>query len=58
MITLLRVLFGFIIACFVAGVVTVAFVVTPADIAALVAPDCAGGDSTGGRISFPLVDAF
>ena len=35
MITLLRVLFGFIIACLVAGVVTVAFVVTPADIAAL-----------------------
>src|SRR6185295_5432105 len=35
MITLLRVLFGFIIACFVAGVVTVAFVVTPADLANL-----------------------
>ena len=35
MITLLRVLFGFIVACLVAGVVTVAFVVTPADIAAL-----------------------
>jgi hypothetical protein len=35
MITLLRVLFGFIIACLVAGLVTVAFVVTPADIAAL-----------------------
>ena len=35
MITLLRVLFGFIIACLVAGVVTVAFVVPPADIASL-----------------------
>ena len=35
MITLLRVLFGFIVACLVAGVVTVAFVVTPADIANL-----------------------
>lgn len=35
MLTLLRVLFGFIIACLVAGAVTVAFVVTPADIAAL-----------------------
>ncbi len=35
MITLLRVFFGFIIACLVAGVVTVAFVVTPADIASL-----------------------
>ena len=32
MITLLRVLFGFIIACLVAGVTTVAFVVTPADL--------------------------
>ena len=35
MITLLRVLFGFIVACLIAGVVTVAFVVTPADIANL-----------------------
>ena len=35
MITLLRVLFGFIVACLVAGLVTVAFVVTPADIASL-----------------------
>ena len=35
MITLLRVLFGFIVACLVAGLVTVAFVVTPADIANL-----------------------
>jgi len=35
MITLLRVLFGFIIACLVAGLVTVAFVVTPVDIAGL-----------------------
>jgi hypothetical protein len=35
MITLLRVLFGFIVACLVAGLVTVAFVVTPADLAAL-----------------------
>ena len=35
MITLLRVLFGFIVACLVAGAVTVAFVVTPADIAGL-----------------------
>ncbi len=35
MITLLRVLFGFIVACLVAGLVTVAFVVTPADIAGL-----------------------
>jgi hypothetical protein len=35
MITLLRVLFGFIIACLVAGVTTVAFVVTPADLANL-----------------------
>jgi hypothetical protein len=35
MITLLRVLFGYIIACLVAGAVTVAFVVTPADIAGL-----------------------
>jgi hypothetical protein len=33
--TLLRVLLGFIIACLVAGVATVAFVVTPGDIAAL-----------------------
>ena len=35
MITLLRVLFGFIVACLVAGLVTVAFVVTPADLAGL-----------------------
>jgi hypothetical protein len=35
MITVLRVLFGFIVACLVAGVVMVAFVVTPADIASL-----------------------
>jgi hypothetical protein len=35
MITLLRVLFGFVVACLVAGAVTVAFVVTPADIAGL-----------------------
>lgn len=35
MLTLLRVLFGFIIACLVAGAATVAFVVTPADIAGL-----------------------
>lgn len=33
--TLLRVLFGFVVACLVAGVATVAFVVTPADIATL-----------------------
>jgi len=38
MLTLLRVLFGFIIACLIAGAVTVAFVVTPADIAALSGP--------------------
>jgi hypothetical protein len=31
--TLLRVLFGFVVACLVAGVATVAFVVTPADLA-------------------------
>jgi hypothetical protein len=35
MITLLRILFGFIVACLIAGVVTVAFVVTPTDIANL-----------------------
>ena len=35
MLTLLRVLFGFVVACLVAGVATVAFVVTPADIASL-----------------------
>ncbi|MFA5899592.1 MAG: hypothetical protein WC829_10815 [Hyphomicrobium sp.] len=35
MLTLLRVLFGFTIACLVAGAATVAFVVTPADIAGL-----------------------
>jgi hypothetical protein len=33
--TIIRVLFGFAVACLVAGVVTVAFVVTPADVAAL-----------------------
>jgi hypothetical protein len=33
--TLFRVLFGFIIACLVAGAAVVAFVITPADIAAL-----------------------
>jgi hypothetical protein len=33
MLTLLRILFGFIIACLVAGVVTVAFIVTPAELA-------------------------
>jgi hypothetical protein len=33
--TLLRVLFGFVVACLVAGVATVAFVITPADIATL-----------------------
>ena len=33
--TLFRILFGFIIACLVAGAVLVAFVVTPADIATL-----------------------
>lgn len=38
MLTLLRVIFGFVVACLVAGVVTVAFVVTPADVASL-APD-------------------
>jgi hypothetical protein len=32
---LLRILFGFIVACLIAGVATVAFVVTPADIAGL-----------------------
>jgi hypothetical protein len=32
---LLRVLFGFIVACLVAGAATVAFVITPADIATL-----------------------
>jgi hypothetical protein len=35
MLTLLRVIFGFIVACLVAGAVTVAFVVTPADVASL-----------------------
>jgi len=35
MLTLLRVLFGFIIACLVAGAVTVAFIVTPGDLASL-----------------------
>jgi MFS family permease len=35
MLTLFRVLFGFAIACLIAGVATVAFVVTPADIANL-----------------------
>ena len=35
MLTLLRVLFGFVVACLVAGLATVAFVVTPADIASL-----------------------
>ena len=35
MLTLLRVLFGFIIACLVAGAVTVVFIVTPGDLAAL-----------------------
>jgi hypothetical protein len=35
MITLLRILFGFIIACLVAGVTTVSFVVTPAELANL-----------------------
>jgi len=35
MLTLLRVLFGFIVACLVAGAATVAFVVTPIDIASL-----------------------
>lgn len=35
MLTLLRVLFGFVVACLVAGVATVAFVVTPADVASL-----------------------
>jgi hypothetical protein len=33
--TIIRVLFGFAIACLVAGVATVAFVVTPGDVAAL-----------------------
>jgi hypothetical protein len=32
---MLRILFGFIVACLIAGVATVAFVVTPADIAGL-----------------------
>lgn len=35
MLTLLRVIFGFIVACLVAGVVIVAFVVTPGDVASL-----------------------
>ena len=35
MFTLLRVVFGFIVACLVAGLTTVAFVVTPADLATL-----------------------
>lgn len=35
MLTLLRVLFGFAVACLVAGAATVAFIVTPADIASL-----------------------
>ena len=46
MITLLRVLFGFIIACLVAGAVTVAFVVTPADIAACRARRSPSGSPT------------
>ncbi len=33
--TIIRVLFGYAVACLVAGVATVAFVVTPADLAAL-----------------------
>jgi hypothetical protein len=33
--SLVRIVFGFIVACLVAGVATVAFVVTPADIASL-----------------------
>jgi hypothetical protein len=45
MLTLLRVLFGFIIACLVAGAVTVAFVVTPADLANL--PPEAQGERLG-----------
>jgi len=35
MFTLLRVVFGFIVACLIAGLTTVAFVVTPADLAVL-----------------------
>ena len=35
MFTLLRVIFGFIVACLIAGLTTVAFVVTPADLATL-----------------------
>lgn len=35
MFTLLRVVFGFIVACLIAGLTTVAFVVTPSDLAAL-----------------------
>jgi len=33
--TLFRVLFGYVVACLVAGVATIAFVITPADIATL-----------------------
>lgn len=35
MFTLLRVIFGFIVACLIAGLTSVAFVVTPADLATL-----------------------
>lgn len=35
MLTLLRVIFGFVVACLVAGVATVAFVVSPAELASL-----------------------
>jgi hypothetical protein len=35
MFTLLRVLIGFVVACLVAGLTTVAFIVTPADLATL-----------------------
>src|SRR6187549_610944 len=35
MVTLLRVLFGFAVACLVAGLATVAFIVSPAELASL-----------------------
>ncbi len=48
---LFRVLFGFIVACLVAGVATVAFVITPADIMTLPADLRPGRLSSAGTLS-------
>jgi hypothetical protein len=51
MLSVVRILLGFIVACLIAGAVTVAFIVTPADIASLPAEQRAAELATAGLLS-------